>query len=86
MPARRTFPRERAGIRPAQVEAVHAAKRFGNAAQTARDPVIRPVLVHRWTRELRDDGRHAFFDNGIPRAEELARLRGQEASGGRTRS
>ena len=69
MPARRTFTREY------KVEAVRAAERSGNAAQTARDLGIRPALVHRWKRELRDDGRHAFSGNGVPRDEELARLK-----------
>lgn len=63
MPARRTFTREY------KVEAVRAAERSGNAAQTARD------LGIRWKRELRDDGRHAFSGNGVPRDEELARLK-----------
>ena len=58
-----------------QLEAVRAAERSGNAAQTARDLGIRPALVHRWKRELRDDGRRAFPGNGAPRDEELARLK-----------
>ena len=69
MPARRTFTREY------KAEAVRAAERSGNAAQTARDLGIRPALVHRWKRELRDDGRRAFPGNGSPRDEELAALK-----------
>ena len=69
MPARRTFTREY------KVEAVRAAERSGNAAQTARDLGIRPNLLNRWRRELRDDGARAFPGNGSPRDEELARLK-----------
>ena len=58
-----------------KLEAVRAAERSGNAAQTARDLGLRPALVHRWKRELRDDGRRAFPGNGSPRDEELARLK-----------
>ena len=58
-----------------KLEAVRAAERSGNAAQTARDLGIRPALIHRWKRELRDDGRRAFPGNGSPRDEELARLK-----------
>ena len=58
-----------------KLEAVAAAERSGNAAQTARDLGIRPALIHRWKRELRDDGRRAFPGNGSPRDEELARLK-----------
>ena len=61
MPARRTFTREY------KAEAVRAAERSGNAAQTARDLGIRPALIHRWKRELRHDGHRAFSGNGPPR-------------------
>ena len=33
-----------------KLEAVRAAERSGNAAQTARDLGIRPALIHRWKR------------------------------------
>ena len=66
MTTRRSFTPEWAGIRPAQLEAVRAAERSGNAAQTARDLGIRPALVHRWKREFRDDGRRAFPGDGAP--------------------
>ena len=58
-----------------KLEAVRAAERSGNAAQTARELGIRPNLLHRWKRELRDDGHRAFPGNGSPRDEELARLK-----------
>ncbi len=56
-------------------EAVRLADDLGNAAQAARDLGIAPKLIHRWKRELRDDGRRAFPGNGSPRDEELARLK-----------
>jgi len=58
-----------------KLEAVRAAERSGSLAQTARDLDIRPGLIHRWKRELRDDGRRAFPGNGSPRDEELVQLR-----------
>lgn len=58
-----------------KLEAVRAAERSGSVAQTARDLDIRPGLVHRWKREIRDDGRRAFPGNGSPRDEELVQLR-----------
>ncbi|HEX8299363.1 MAG TPA: transposase [Rubricoccaceae bacterium] len=58
-----------------KLEAVRAAERSGSVAQTARDLAIRPGLIHRWKRELRDDGRRAFPGNGSPRDEELVQLR-----------
>ena len=69
MPPRRTFTREY------KLEAVRAAERSGNVAEVARDLGIRSNLLHRWKRELRDDGHRAFSGNGVPRDEELARLR-----------
>ena len=58
-----------------KLEAVRAAERSGSVAQTARDLDVSATLIHRWKRELRDDGRRAFPGNGAPRDEELARLR-----------
>ena len=58
-----------------KLEAVRAAERSGNTAQTARDLGISPKYLHRWKRELRDDGRRAFPGHGAPRDEELARLK-----------
>ena len=70
MPAtRRHFSRE------FKLETVRAAERSGNASQTARDLGISANLVHRWKRELREDGHRAFSGNGVARDEELARLR-----------
>ena len=66
---RRRFTREY------KLEAVAAAERAGNVAQTARDLGIRAALIHRWKRELRDDGHRAFPGNGAPRDEEVARLK-----------
>lgn len=60
-----------------KLEAIRAAERSGNVAQTARDLGIHAGLVHRWKREFRDDAYHAFPGNGVPRDEELARLRRQ---------
>lgn len=65
----------RAFTREYKTEAVHAADRSGNVALTARDLGIRPALIHRWKRELRDDGGRAFPGNGAPRDEEMARLK-----------
>jgi len=65
----------RAFTREYKTEAVHAADRSGNVAHTARDLGIRPALIHRWKRELRDDGGRAFPGNGARRDEELAQLR-----------
>jgi transposase len=56
-------------------EAVRAAERSGNVAQTARDLGISDSLIHRWKRELAGDGPRAFPGNGSPRDEELVRLR-----------
>ena len=58
-----------------KLEAVRAAERSGNVARTARDLGLTAKLLHRWKRELRDDGHRAFPGNGSPRDEELARLR-----------
>lgn len=58
-----------------KLEAVRAAERSGSVAQTARDLDIKPALIHRWKRELRDDGPRAFPGNGAPRDEEFARLK-----------
>ncbi len=69
MTSRRAFTREY------KTEAVHAAERSGNVAQTARDLDIKPELLYRWKRELRDDGGRAFPGNGAPRDEEMARLK-----------
>jgi transposase len=69
MPTRRHFSRE------LKLEAVRAAERNGNVAQTARDLGINANALYRWKRELRDDGHRAFSGNGVPRDEELARLR-----------
>jgi transposase len=69
MTTRRSFSREY------KLEAVRAAERSGNVAQTARDLGIRPNLIHRWKRELSDGGHRAFPGHGTPRDEELARLR-----------
>jgi transposase len=56
-------------------EAVRAAERNGNVAQTARDLGLSPNVLYRWKRELAGDGPRAFPGNGVPRDEELARLR-----------
>lgn len=56
-------------------EAVRLADDLGNVSQAARDLGIAPKLIHRWKRELHDDGRRAFPGNGSPRDEELARLK-----------
>ncbi|WP_095510765.1 transposase [Rubrivirga marina] len=56
-------------------EAVRLAAGLGDVPQAARDLGIGPKLVHRWKRELRDDGRRAFPRNGSPRDEEGARLK-----------
>ena len=69
MTHRRRFSREY------KLEAVRAAERAGNVAQTARDLDIKPELLYRWKRELRDDGGRAFPGNGAPRDEEMARLK-----------
>ncbi len=67
--SRRHFSREY------KLEAVRAAERSSNVSQTARDLGINANLVHRWKRELRNDGHRAFSGNGVPRDEELARLK-----------
>lgn len=69
MTTRRSFSREY------KLEAVRAAERSGSAAQTARDLDINATLIHRWKRELRDDGGHAFPGNGAPRDEQMAQLK-----------
>ena len=69
MTTRRSFSREY------KLEAVRAAERSGNAAQTARDLDISATLIHRWKRELRDDGGRAFPGNGAPRDEQMAQLK-----------
>lgn len=69
MTHRRSFSREY------KLEAVRAAERSGNTSQTARDLGISPGLIHRWTRELRDEGGRAFPGNGAPRDEEMAQLK-----------
>ena len=56
-------------------EAVRLADDLGNASQAARDLGISPNLIHRWRRQLRDDGARAFPGNGSPRDEEIARLK-----------
>ncbi len=53
MTHRRRFTREY------KLEAVRAAARAGNVAQTARDLDIKPELLYRWKRELHDDGGRA---------------------------
>ncbi len=58
-----------------KLEAVRAAERSGNLAQTARDLDIKPGLLYRWRREYQSDGRRAFPGNGSPRDEELVQLR-----------
>ncbi len=60
-----------------KLEAVRAAERSGNVAQTARDLDIKASLLYRWRREYQNDGRRAFPGNGSPRDEELAQLRRQ---------
>lgn len=69
MTHRRSFSREY------KLEAVRAAERSGSVAQTARDLDIKATLIHRWKRELRDDGGRAFPGNGAPRDEEMAQLK-----------
>ena len=54
-------------------EAVRLADDLGNASQAARDLGISSSLIHRWRRQLRDDGARAFPGNGNPRDEEIAR-------------
>ena len=56
-------------------EAVRLADDLGNASQAARDLGINANLIHRWRRQLRDDGPRAFPGNGSPRDEEVARLK-----------
>ena len=56
-------------------EAVRLADDLGNASQAARDLGINANLIHRWRRQLRDDGARAFPGNGNPRDEEIARLK-----------
>ena len=56
-------------------EAVCLADDRGNAAQAARDLGINSNLIHRWRRQLREDGGRAFPGNGNPRDEEIARLK-----------
>ena len=56
-------------------EAVRLADDLGNASKAARDLGITTNLVHRWRRQLRDDGARAFPGNGSPRDEELAQLK-----------
>ena len=56
-------------------EAVRAAERSGNVARTARDLGIEAKLIHRWKRELASGDLRAFPGNGVPRDEELARLK-----------
>ena len=56
-------------------EAVRLADDLGNASQAARDLGLNANLIHRWRRQLRDDGARAFPGNGNPRDEEIARLK-----------
>lgn len=56
-------------------EAIRLADDLGNATQAARDLGISANMIHRWRRQLRDDGSRAFPGNGSPRDEELARLK-----------
>ena len=56
-------------------EAVRLADDLGNTSQAARDLGIAAKLIHRWRRQLRDDGARAFPGNGNPRDEEIARLK-----------
>jgi transposase len=56
-------------------EAIRLAERLGNVSQAARDLGLTPNVLHRWKRELRDDGARAFPGNGNPRDEEIARLK-----------
>lgn len=56
-------------------EAVRLADDLGNASKAARDLGITADLIHRWRRQLRDDGTRAFPGNGNPRDEEVARLK-----------
>ncbi len=56
-------------------EAVRLADDLGNATQAARDLGISANMIHRWRRQIREDGARAFPGNGSPRDEELARLK-----------
>jgi transposase len=46
-----------------------------SCAQVARELGIRPNLLNRWKRQIESEGRHAFPGSGIPRDEEVARLK-----------
>ena len=56
-------------------EAVRLADDLGNSSQAARDLGISANLIHRWRRQVREDGSRAFPGNGNPRDEEIARLK-----------
>ncbi len=56
-------------------EAVRLADDLGNTSQAARDLGIGSNLIHRWRRQLREDGGRAFPGNGTPCDEEIARLK-----------
>lgn len=70
MPKRRKFsPEFKRG-------AVEQASQPGiTCAQVARELGIRPNLLSRWKREAETEGRHAFRGSGLPRDEEVARLK-----------
>jgi transposase len=58
-------------------EAVKLAGDLGSASEAARSLGIKPNLVHRWKREMAEDGVKAFPGKGNlkPDDEELRRLR-----------
>lgn len=56
-------------------EADGLADDLGSTSQAARDLGIRANLIHRWRRQLREDGPRSFPGNGNPRDEEIARLK-----------
>lgn len=69
------MPRTRRACTPeCRREAVHLADDLGNASKAARDLGITTDLIHRWRRQLRDEGARAFSGNGNPRDEEVAQL------------
>ena len=56
--------------------AVEQARQPGvTCSQVARELGIRPNLLSRWKREAEADSRHAFGGSGLPRDDEVARLR-----------
>lgn len=70
MPKRRKFsPEFKRG-------AVEQASQPGvSCAQVARELGVRPNLLSRWKREAETEGRDAFRGPGLPRDEEVARLK-----------